>query len=254
MAPSRREFMMTSLMTGFTLAVTRAQAEAIHTDSAGLSAGPIDLPTSDGKLPGLCGERRRWAGPFPVMLVIEEIFGVHEYIKDVCRRLAKLGYMAIAPELYARVGDLSKMTDPHEIVQNVILKAPDAQMLSDLDSAVTWAAAHGGNTGKLGVIGFCRGGRDTWLYAEHNPYLKAAVAFYGPVAGPTSDIQPKTPLDLAAELKCPLLGLYGGADESIQAIRRAGRRRARETIRPGGADQGFPRRAAWLSRRLPRHL
>jgi carboxymethylenebutenolidase len=108
------------------------------------------------------------------------------------------------------------MTDPQEIVQKVILKAPDSQMLSDLDSAVTWAIAHHGNTSRMGVMGFCRGGRDTWLYAEHNPYLKAAVAFYGPVTGPTSSIQPKTPLDLANTLKCPLLGLYGGADDSIK--------------------------------------
>jgi carboxymethylenebutenolidase len=213
--PSRRAFVMTSLMTGFTLAVTRAQAEPIHTDSAGLAAGPITLPTHDGDLPAYVaspvGE-----GPFPVLVVIEEIFGVHEYIKDVCRRLAKLGYLAIAPELYARIADLSTMTDPHQIVRDVILKAPDATMLSDLDSAVAWAGAHHGDTGRLGVMGFCRGGRDTWLYAEHNPRLRAAVAFYGPVTGPISDIQPHTPLELAGGLKCPLLGLYGGADDSIQ--------------------------------------
>jgi carboxymethylenebutenolidase len=147
--------------------------------------------------------------------VIEEIFGVHEYIKDVCRRLAKLGYLAIAPELYARIADLSKMTDPREIVQNVILKAPDAQLLSDLDSAARWAAANHGDPSRMGVIGFCRGGRDTWLYAEHSKALKAAVAFYGPVRGPTSAIQPTTPMDAAAQLKCPLLAMYGGADESI---------------------------------------
>jgi carboxymethylenebutenolidase len=213
--PSRRDFMMTSLMTGFTLAVQRAQAEAIHTDESGLTAGPFSLPTADGALPAYAASPAA-GGHFPTILVIEEIFGVHEYIKDVCRRLAKLGYLAIAPELYARIGDLSKMTDPHEIIQKVILKAPDATLLSDLDSAAAWAAAHRGDPGRLGVMGFCRGGRDTWLYAEHNPRLRAAVAFYGPVTGPTSAIQPKTPLDLAAGLKCPLLGLYGGADESIR--------------------------------------
>jgi carboxymethylenebutenolidase len=215
MQPSRRAFVMTSLMTGFTLAVTRAEADPIHTDSVGLNARPITFKTLDGDLPAYVAMPAT-GGPFPIILVIEEIFGVHEYIKDVCRRLAKLGYLAIAPELYARIADLSKMTDPHEIVRNVILKAPDDRMLSDLDSAVTWAIAHHGNTSKMGVMGFCRGGRDTWLYAEHNPYLKAAVAFYGPVAGPTSAIQPKTPLDLAGTLKCPLLGLYGGADDSIK--------------------------------------
>jgi carboxymethylenebutenolidase len=245
MSPSRREFVMTSLMTGFTLAVTRAEADPIHTDSVGLNAGPIEFATLDGKLPAYVAMPSS-GGPFPIILVIEEIFGVHEYIKDVCRRLAKLGYMAIAPELYARIADLSKMTDAQEIVQKVILKAPDDRLLSDLDSALTWAIAHRGNTSKLGVMGFCRGGRDTWLYAEHNPYLKAAVAFYGPVAGPTSEIQPKTPLDLADALKCPLLGLYGGADDSIkqsdvqEAAARA--RKAGQTVEIEvfpGAPHGF---------------
>ena len=213
--PSRRSFVMTSLMSGFTLAVQRAAAEPIHTSDAGLSAGPVEIPTADGPLPGYAAAPAG-AGPFPVLLVIEEIFGVHEYIKDVCRRLARLGYLAVAPELYARIGDLSKMTDPQQIFRDVILKTPDATMLSDLDSTVAWAGTHAGDVGRLGVMGFCRGGRDTWLYAEHNPHLRAAVAFYGPVAGATSPIQPKTPLDLAAGLKCPLLGLYGGADESIK--------------------------------------
>jgi carboxymethylenebutenolidase len=149
------------------------------------------------------------------VLVIEEIFGVHEYIKDVCRRLAKLGYDAIAPELYARIGDLSKMTDVQQIFRDVILRAPDAQMLKDLDSAAEFAAAHGGDPKRLAVTGFCRGGRDTWLYAAHNPNLKAAVAWYGPVGGQPSEIQPKTAADVAADLKCPLLGLYGGKDQSI---------------------------------------
>jgi carboxymethylenebutenolidase len=213
--PTRRDFVMSSLMTGFTLAVTRAQAAAIHTDDKGLVAGEVSIPTLKGNIPAYRAQPDR-PGVFPIVLVIEEIFGVHEYIQDVCRRLAKLGYMAIAPELYARQGDFSKMTDPQEIVQKIILRAPDDQMLSDLDSAVTWAVANRGDTNRLGVMGFCRGGRDTWLYAEHNPYLKAAVAFYGPVAGATSSIQPRTPLDAARELKCPLLGLYGGADESIK--------------------------------------
>jgi carboxymethylenebutenolidase len=211
---SRRAFVMTTLMTGFTLAVQRAEAEAIHTDANGLVAGEISVPTLDGQIPAYRAQPDR-PGTFPIILVIEEIFGVHEYIKDVCRRLAKLGYMAIAPELYARLGDLSKMHDPQEIFSKIILRAPDATVLSDLDSTVTWAVANRGDTGRLGVMGFCRGGRDTWLYAEHNPYLKAAVAFYGPVRSATSAIQPKTPLDLATSLKCPLLGLYGGADDSI---------------------------------------
>jgi carboxymethylenebutenolidase len=211
---SRRGFMMTTLMTGFTLAVTRAEGEPIHTDSAGLVAGEVRIPVADGHLPGYAA-RPAGAGPFPTILVIEEIFGVHEYIKDVCRRLAKRGYLAVAPELYARLADLSAMTDVQDIITKVILKAPDATLLADLDSTAAWAATDHGDPARLGVLGFCRGGRDTWLYAEHNPRLKAAVAFYGPVAGPRSDIQPKTPLDQAQLLKCPLLGLYGGQDASI---------------------------------------
>jgi carboxymethylenebutenolidase len=211
---TRRDMLMTTLMTGFTLAVTRAQAEPIHTDAQGLIAGEVQIPSADGDLPAYRAQPDR-SGTFPIILVIEEIFGVHEYIKDICRRLAKLGYLAVAPELYARLGDLSKMHDPQQIFRDIILKAPDATMLSDLDHTVTWALANHGDTSRLGVMGFCRGGRDTWLYAEHNPYLKAAVAYYGPVRGPVSDIQPKTPLDLARDLKCPLLGLYGGADDSI---------------------------------------
>jgi len=154
-------------------------------------------------------------GPFPVVLVNEEIFGVHEYIKDVCRRLAKAGYLAVATEYYARIGDLSKMTDVKQIVSDVISKAPDAQYMSDADSTVAWALQNGGSPSRIGVMGFCRGGRQTWLYAEHNPDLKAAVAFYGPLGGNPSPIQPKTASDLAEELKCPLLGLYGGQDTGI---------------------------------------
>jgi carboxymethylenebutenolidase len=150
-----------------------------------------------------------------VVLVNEEIFGVHEYIKDVCRRLAKLGYLAVATEYYARIADLSKMTDAAVIVRDVISKEPDAQYMADLDSTAAWALKNHGSATRMGVIGFCRGGRQTWLYAAHNPHLKAAVAFYGPVGGTPTPIQPKTVLDIAAQIKCPLLGLYGGKDSSI---------------------------------------
>ncbi len=214
MGIDRRTFLMTTLMTGFTAAVARAQTAAIHTDDSGLEAGEAAIPVMDGKLPAYHA-RPAGAGPFPTILVIEEIFGVHEYIKDVCRRFAKLGYLAVAPELYARLADLSTMSDPNEIVARVISKAPDATMLADLDSTAAWAAANHGDPARLGVTGFCRGGRDTWLYAEHNPQLKAAVAWYGPVKGSVSEIQPHTPTDEAAALRCPLLGLYGGRDPSI---------------------------------------
>ena len=210
----RRGFVMTGLMTGFTLATARAEAQAIHTDSLGLSAGEVQIPVADGSLPAYAARPADAQSP-PVVIVIEEIFGVHEYIKDVCRRLAKLGYLAVAPELYARLADLSTMTDAGEIMRDVILKAPDATMLSDLSATVDWAVAHHGDPSRIATLGFCRGGRDVWLFAEKEPRLKAAVAFYGPVASPTSAIQPHTPLDLASQLKCPLLGLYGCRDPSI---------------------------------------
>jgi carboxymethylenebutenolidase len=212
---SRRGFVMTGLMTGFTLATTVVQGQTITTDSTGLEAGEVQIPTADGMMPGYRA-MPSGAGPFPIVLVIEEIFGVHEYIKDTCRRLAKAGYCAVAPELYARLGDLSKMTDVQAIIRDVISKAPDAQMLSDLDDAAKWAAASSkGDAAKLGVTGFCRGGRNTWLYAAHNPAVKAAVAWYGPLGGNRSDIQPKTAADLVGELKAPVLGLYGAADTGI---------------------------------------
>jgi len=211
----RRGFVMTGLIAGFTLATARVEAQAIHTDSAGLVAGDIKVPVADGALPAYAA-RPEGVGPFPTVVVIEEIFGVHEYIKDICRRFAKLGYLAVAPELYARIADLSKMTDAGEIVRDVISKAPDATVLSDLDSTVAWAMANHGDPARLGVTGFCRGGRDVWLFAEHNASLKAAVAWYGPVVSPTSPIQPTTASEHADALKCPLLGLYGGKDPSIK--------------------------------------
>ncbi|HEX2943583.1 MAG TPA: dienelactone hydrolase family protein [Rhodopila sp.] len=211
---ARRGLMMSGLISGFTLATQRVEAQAIHTDAQGLEAGEAHIPTTDGTLPAYYA-RPAGKGPFPIVLVNEEIFGVHEYIKDVCRRLAKQGYLAVATEYYARIGDLSKMTDVKQIFHDVILKAPDAQYMSDLDSTAAWAAKNRGIADRMGVIGFCRGGRQTWLYAAHNPHLKAAVAFYGPLGGTPSPIQPKTALDLAGDIKCPLLGLYGAQDQSI---------------------------------------
>jgi carboxymethylenebutenolidase len=211
----RRGFMMTGLIAGFTLATTRVDAQAIHTDSTGLEAGDTKIPVSDGSLPAYFA-RPTGAGPFPIVLVIEEIFGVHEYIKDTCRRLAKQGYLAVAPELYARIADLSTMTDAAVIIRDVISKAPDVTILSDLNATLAWAAANHGDPARQGVTGFCRGGRNVWLLAENNPNLKAAVAWYGPVLNPTSAIQPTTATDHADGLKCPLLGLYGEKDPSIK--------------------------------------
>lgn len=219
---ARRGIMMTSLISGFTLATQRVEAQAIHTDAEGLEAGEAQIPTDNGTLPAYFARPAK-QGTFPVVLVNEEIFGVHEYIKDVCRRLAKAGYLAVATEYYARLGDLSKMTDTSQIISDVISKAPDAQYMADLDATAAWALRNRGSSTRIGVIGFCRGGRQTWLYAAHSPHLKAAVAFYGPLGGNPTTIQPRTALDLAAEIKCPLLGLYGAQDQgiSVESVRQA---------------------------------
>jgi len=211
---ARRGMLMTGLISGFTLATQRVEAQAIHTDAQDLDAGEVQIPVKNGSLPAYFAKPAR-NGTFPVVLVNEEIFGVHEYIKDVCRRLAKAGYFAVATEYYARAGDLSKMTDVKQIVNEVISKAPDDQYLADLDSTAAWALDHGGSATRIGVMGFCRGGRQTWLYAAHSPHLKAAVAFYGPLGGSSSPVQPLTALDVADKIKCPLLSLYGGQDPGI---------------------------------------
>ncbi len=212
-ALDRRGFLTTSLIAGFTLATARAEGPAIHTDTAGLEAGEVQVPVEGGNLPAYAA-RPAGAGPFPIVLVTEEIFGVHEYIKDICRRLAKQGYLAVAAEYYARLGDLSKMTAMQQFL-DVVARAPDGRMMADMDEVAAWAASNHGDSGRLGITGFCRGGRQTWLYATHNPALKAAVAWYGPLDGKPTPIQPKTVLDLVGELKCPVLGLYGGQDQSI---------------------------------------
>lgn len=212
---ARRGMMMTGLISGFTLAVERVEAQTITTDTNGLVAGDTKIPTTDGDLPAYYARPAKGTH-FPIVIVNEEIFGVHEHIKDICRRLAKLGYLAVATEYYARIGDLSKMTDIPTILKDVIYKAPDAQYLSDADSTINWAGKNKGDLAHVAVTGFCRGGRQTWLIAENNKRVKAAVAWYGPVMGPTSDIQPKTATDGADQLKCPLLGLYGGQDTSIK--------------------------------------
>lgn len=212
---SRRGFVMTGLVSGFTMATTVVVGQTITTDAAGLEAGEVQIPTADGMMPGYRA-MPAGAGPFPIILVNEEIFGVHEYIKDICRRLAKAGYCAVAPELYARQGDLTKMTDVQAIVRDVIAKKPDAEMLADLDAAAKWAVASSkGDASKLGVTGFCRGGRGVWLYVAHNPAVKAGVAWYGPLGGNKTEIQPKTAADIVGDLKAPVLGLYGAADTGI---------------------------------------
>lgn len=212
---SRRGFVMTTLASGFALAVQPVTAETITTSAEGLEAGEVKIPVKDGEVPAYRAMPAK-GGPFPVVLVVQEIFGVHEHIKDICRRFAKLGYLAVAPEMYARQGDVSKETDIQKILATVVNKVPDAQVMSDLDAAVAWAKKSGkGDTNRLAVTGFCWGGRIVWLYSAHNPALKAGVAWYGRLVGQADELHPKHPLELAAELKAPVLGLYGGADMGI---------------------------------------
>ena len=211
---SRRGFMATSLATGFALAVQPINAqEVITTDSNGIIAGEVKIPTKDVEVLAYRAMPAKGKN-FPVVLVVQEIFGVHEHIKDVCRRFAKLGHLAIAVELYQRQGDVSKLE--MKDVFPIVGKVPDAQVMSDLDAAVAWAGKNKGNTKKLAVTGFCWGGRITWLYSAHNPNVKAGVAWYGRlVPGQPSALQPKHPIDFAATLKTPILGLYAGKDSGI---------------------------------------
>jgi carboxymethylenebutenolidase len=212
--PSRRQFVVTSLATGFALAVQPVSADTIKTDAKGLVAGDVKIPVEKGEIPAYRAAPKG-DGPFPVVLVVQEIFGVHEHIKDVCRRFAKLGYLAVAPEMYARQGDVSKLTDFNDILK-IVSKVPDKQVMSDLDATVAWAKKSGkGDTTKLGITGFCWGGRIVWLYAAHNKDLKAGVAWYGRLVGKADKLHPKHPIDLVGELKAPVLGLYGGADMGI---------------------------------------
>jgi carboxymethylenebutenolidase len=211
---SRRTMLVTSLATGFAAAVQPVMAQTITTGAAGLDAGEIKIKTADVEIPAYRAMPATGTG-FPVVLVVQEIFGVHEHIKDVCRRLAKLGYMAIAPEMYARQGDVAALKSIDEI-RPIVAKVPDTQVMSDLDAAVAYAKASGkGNTDKLAITGFCWGGRITWLYTAHNPGVKAGVAWYGRIVGDATPLQPKHPIDIAAALNGPVLGLYGGADTGI---------------------------------------
>ena len=212
---TRREMLMTSLAVGFAVAVQPVSADTITTDTEGLTAGEVKIPAADGEIPAYRAMPAKGRN-LPTVLVVQEIFGVHEHIKDVCRRFAKLGYLAIAPELFARQGDVSKMTDFKQIFAEVVSRVPDAQVMSDLDAAIAWADKAGiGNADRVAITGFCWGGRITWLYAAHNPQLKAGVAWYGRLTGEATELQPKYPLDVAVQLKAPVLGLYGGQDQGI---------------------------------------
>lgn len=212
---SRREFVAGSLAAGFALAVQPVSAQTmITTDASGLTAGEVKIPTANGDIPAYRAMPANGKN-LATILVVQEIFGVHEHIKDVCRRFAKLGYLAIAPEMFYRQGDVSKLADNKEIFAKVVNFVPDAQVMSDLDAAVAWAGKNGADGKRLGITGFCWGGRITWLYTAHNKNVKAGVAWYGRLVGQAGDMTPKHPIDLVDQINAPVLGLYGGADAGI---------------------------------------
>jgi carboxymethylenebutenolidase len=244
---SRRGFMTASAAAaaGYTLAAGPVRADAIKTDTDGLTAGDAKVKVSDGEMPVYFARPNGATNP-PVILVAMEIFGLHEYIKDVTRRLAKLGAFAVAPDYYFRKGvDLTKITEIPQLMPLVNSK-PDSELLSDLDGTVAWAKSQGGDTGRLGIIGFCRGGRTVWEYAAHSGALKAGVAFYGSLVDPANPAWPKSPTQLAPDMKAPVLGLYGEADqgipvaqvEAMKAALAAANKPAEFNIYPG-APHGF---------------
>jgi carboxymethylenebutenolidase len=268
---SRRGFVATSLATGFAAAAMPVSAQTmIKTDAEGLDAKEVSIPVPDGKIPGYRARPAK-PGKYPTVLVVQEIFGVHEHIKDLSRRLAKAGYYAIAPELYARQGDPSKAPDIPAIQREIVAKVADKQVMADLDATVAVAAKSGyADTSKLAITGFCWGGRIVWLYAAHNPKLKAGVAWYGRVVGQASEMTPKHPLDLAEQIKAPVLGLYGAADQGIpndtvemmkDALKKANKRAEivlypdtphgfnadyRPSYRKQQAEDGWKRMLAWF--------
>jgi len=212
---NRRTFLVSKLAVGFAMAVRPIGAQTIATDAKGLTAGEVKIPTSDGQIPAYraCPSNGR---NFPIVLVVQEIFGVHEHIKDMCRRFAHAGYCAVAPEMFARQGDVSKIENIQEIITKVVAKVPDAQVMSDLDAAADWAVKSSrGNSNRLAITGFCWGGRIVWLYATHNPKLKAGAAWYGRIEGDKNALTPRNPIDLAGALKAPVIGFYGGKDTGI---------------------------------------
>lgn len=211
---SRRTALHLMLGAGYAAAAAPVMAQtAIQTPAQGLVAGMVQIDVGGFQMPAY---RAAPAGrsSLPVVLVVQEIFGVHEYIADVCRRLAHAGYLAIAPALYARQGDPAQYTEVARLLSELVAKVPDAQVLGDLDATVRWAGAHGGDLARVGITGFCWGGRITWLYAAQGP-VKAGVAWYGRLVGPASAMTPRQPIDLAGQLKAPVLGLYGGQDSGI---------------------------------------
>ena len=265
---SRRDFVMTTLAGGFAAAVVPVSAETITTDTKGLTAGEVKIKVADGEMPAYRAMPKDGKN-LGTVLVVQEIFGVHEHIKDVCRRFAKEGYMAIAPELYARQGDVSKLKEIKDVIA-IVSKVPDAQVMADLDATLAWAAKNGGSASKAAITGFCWGGRITWMYSAHNPQLKAGVAWYGTLVRPGTPLTPTHPIDIAPTLKVPVLGLYGDADTGIPydtvekmraALKKAGSASEivlyddtphgfhadyRPSYRPGEANDGWKRLMVWF--------
>jgi carboxymethylenebutenolidase len=269
---NRRAFVATSLGVGFTLAAGPVIADTIiHTDDKGLIAGEVKIPAPDGEIPAYRAMPAT-GKKFHTVLVIHEAFGVHEHIKDVCRRFAKLGYFAVSVDLFARIADMSKVTEQAQVM-DILGKVSEPQAMTDLDATVAWAKGTGkADTTHLAATGFCIGGRFTWLYAEHNPALKAAVSWYGVLERPKSDLRPANPIDQVKQLHCPVLGLYGGADTIITAASIAQLKQAaaaahkkvefvvydgaphgfnadyRPSYRKEAADDGWKRLQAWFKK------
>jgi len=260
---------MDSRLNGFAAAVQPVATTTIQTDAAGLEAGEVRIPVRDGEMSAYCA-KPAGGKKLPIVLLVHEIWSVHEYFKDVARRLGKLGYLAVSPDLYQRQGDVTNL--PIEDIRKIVATVPDAQVMEDLDATARWAAANGGDAGRMGITGFCWGGRITWLYCAHSPDVKAGVAWYGPVVKPETELQPRHPIDVAAELKCPVLGLYGAEDAGIPndtvermraALASAGKPSEivlypgmphafhadyRPSYRPEAAEDGWKRMLDWFRR------
>jgi carboxymethylenebutenolidase len=245
---NRREFIAAKIAAGFALAVQPiASQTTIYTSPAGLNAGDVVIPAGDIQMPGYRAMPRE-GGPFPTILVVQEIFGVHEHIRDLCRRFAKQGFFAVAPSLYHRQGDATKISNIQELIGGIVSKVSDKQVMTDLDATVKWAQASGStDVNKLSVTGFCWGGRIVWMYAAHNPQVKAGAAWYGRLVGDPNPMSPTNPVDIAKDLKAPVMGLYGGRDQGIPqdtvermraALKTAGKAESMIQVYPD-AEHGF---------------
>jgi carboxymethylenebutenolidase len=272
MGVGRREFLAgATVVAGFALAAQPVGAQAIATDTTGIKDNMGGFTSAGVTVPAYMA-RPETGSKWPIVLVVQEIFGVHEHIKDVCRRLAKQGYMAIAPELYVRQGDPKTVPDIPTLMQTIVPKVPDKQVMADLDAAADWAASQGGDISRLAITGFCWGGRITWLYAAYSERVKAGVAWYGRLVGNVTENTPFHPTDIAAKINAPVLGLYGGADPGIpqdtvdkmEGLLRTSGKEATILVYPGAphafhadyrpsyrkepADDGWKRLLDWLKR------